>query len=126
VPNQASETNGAADDDSGGAALGARKRRRAWEVEEDAGDGAEGPNSEDEAEAKRVADQKEKAEFEERLRARDEARTRKIAEAKLSAEELAVRLYHFPCLAHSITLANSPHLPPLTYPYHRRMHGTCC
>jgi len=29
--------------------------------------------------------------FEERLRARDEAKTRKIAEAKLSKEEVAVR-----------------------------------
>ena len=41
--------------------------------------------------ARRAADQAEKEAFEERLRLRDEARTRKIAEAKLSKEELAVR-----------------------------------
>lgn len=39
---------------------------------------------------RRLADQREKEEFEERLRLKDEARTRKIAEAKLTKEELQV------------------------------------
>ena len=47
--------------------------------------------------ARRAADQAEKEAFEERLRLRDEARTRKIAEAKLSKEELAVRTLLLGC-----------------------------
>ena len=89
---QAPEANGAGNDDGGGV-RGAKKRRRTWEEGSDE-DAAGGPDSEDEAEAQRLADQREKEAFEERLRAKDEARTRKIAEAKLSAEELRVRALH--------------------------------
>ncbi|CAL8468358.1 g7898 [Coccomyxa elongata] len=66
---------------------GHKRRKRAWEEDED----ADGEDAQDEEEAKRLAeekDQKEKEEFVERLRQKDEARTRKIAEAKLSKEEL--------------------------------------
>ena len=69
---------------------GHKRRKRAWEEDED----ADGEPAQDEEEAKRLAeekDQKEKEEFVERLRQKDEARTRKLAEAKLSKEELQVR-----------------------------------
>lgn len=86
---------GAHEEDEGdtGARL-PKRRRRAWEEPED-GEG-EGSEAEAErvaaaAEAAREADLRERAEFEERLRARDEAKTRNIAEAKLSKEEVAVR-----------------------------------
>ena len=57
---------------------GSGKRRRKWEEEQNM--------TEEEIEARRVAearerDQREKAEFEERLRARDEEKTRRLAEA---------------------------------------------
>lgn len=73
--------------------VGQKRRRRAWEVDQD----AEEVNSEDDKEAKRLADQREKEEFEERLRQKDEARTRKIAEAKLSKEDLKVGEGGQPC-----------------------------
>ena len=75
-------------DDGAATGLGHKRRKRAWEedsVQED------GP---DEEEAKRLADEKdarERDEFAERLRLKDDAKTRKIAEAKLSKEELKVR-----------------------------------
>ena len=71
-----------------------KRRRRAWEEPEDGegeGSDAEAERAAAAAEAAREADLRERAEFEERLRARDEAKTRKIAEAKLSKEEVAVR-----------------------------------
>ena len=86
---------GAHEEDEGdtGARL-PKRRRRAWEEPEDGEDGgsdAEAERAAAAAEAAREADLRERAEFEERLRARDEAKTRNIAEAKLSKEEVAVR-----------------------------------
>ena len=68
-------------------ALGPKRKKRAWEEDSD-----EGPDSEDEREKQRQEDQREKEEFEQRLRDRDEAKTRKLMEAKLSAEEIEVCL----------------------------------
>ena len=67
-------------------AVGPKRKKRAWEEDSD-----EGPDSEDEREKQRQEDQREKEEFEQRLRDRDEAKTRKLMEAKLSAEEIEVR-----------------------------------
>ena len=66
-------------------ALGPKRKKRAWEEDSD-----EGPDSEEEREKQRQEDQREKEEFEQRLRDRDEAKTRKLMEAKLSAEEIEV------------------------------------
>ena len=63
----------------------AKRQRRAWEE----GSGSE-DDSEKEAERKLLKDQQEKEDFEARLKARDEAKTRKIAEARLSKEEVQV------------------------------------
>eukprot|EP00884_Botryococcus_braunii_P008381 jgi/Botrbrau1/17544/Bobra.0864s0003.1 len=62
--------------------LSHKRRKRKWEEDLDDGGG------ELDEEEERERDQREKQEFEERLKARDEAKTRKIAEAKLSKEEL--------------------------------------
>jgi hypothetical protein len=95
---QAREENGEADEVKPGQS--AKRRKRAWEESSEEEDGHD---SDAEAEAKRLADQREKEEFEERLRLKDEARTRKIAEAKLTKEELEVRtlavLAGIPCFA---------------------------
>ncbi|KAK9845793.1 hypothetical protein WJX81_002540 [Elliptochloris bilobata] len=77
--------------DEGGARL-PKRRRRAWEEPEEGeeeGADAEAERAAAAVEAAREADLRERVEFEERLRARDEAKTRKIAEAKLSKEEVA-------------------------------------
>ena len=64
----------------------AKRQKRAWE---------EGSSDEeDAAERQRAKDQEEKEEFEARLKARDEAKTRKIAEARLSKEEVQVSTMH--------------------------------
>lgn len=60
----------------------AKRQKRAWEQ----GSGSD----EDASDKERTRDQREKEEFEARLKARDEAKTRKIAEAKLSREEVEV------------------------------------
>ena len=65
---------------------GPKRKKRAWEEDSD-----EGPDSEEEREKQRQEDQREKEEFEQRLRDRDEAKTRKLMEAKLSKEEIEVR-----------------------------------
>ena len=65
---------------------GPKRKKRAWEEDSD-----EGPDSEEEREKQRQDDQREKEEFEQRLRDRDEAKTRKLMEAKLSKEEIEVR-----------------------------------
>lgn len=86
---QAAAVNGDAGDELA-VGPGHKRRKRAWEEDENADE----ENGQDEEEAKRLAeekDQREKEEFVERLRQKDEARTRKIAEAKLSKEELQVR-----------------------------------
>ena len=64
---------------------GPKRKKRAWEEDSD-----EGPDSEEEREKQRQDDQREKEEFEQRLRDRDEAKTRKLMEAKLSKEEIEV------------------------------------
>ena len=63
--------------------VGPKRKKRAWEEDSD-----EGPDSEDEREKQRQEDQRAKEEFEQRLRDRDEAKTRKLMEAKLSKEEI--------------------------------------
>lgn len=60
---------------------GAHRRKRAWED-----DGSDG-------EAERERDRIAKEEFEERLKAKDEAKTRKIAEARLSKGEMEVSVW---------------------------------
>ena len=62
-----------------GAAPARQGKKRAWES-----DGSD-------SEAERERDKQAKEEFEERLRARDEAKTRKIAEARLSKAEIEAR-----------------------------------
>lgn len=64
---------------------GPKRKRRAWEEDSD-----EGPDSEDEREKQRQEDQRQKEEFEQRLRDRDDAKTKKLMEAKLSKEEIEV------------------------------------
>lgn len=66
--------------------LSHKRKRRKWEEADEEVE----PDENEEKDAERERDQREKQEFEERLRARDEAKTRKIAEAKLSKEELEV------------------------------------
>ncbi|KAK9803173.1 hypothetical protein WJX72_009006 [[Myrmecia] bisecta] len=70
-----------------------KRRRRAWEEEdsddEEAAAQRRARAAEEAAEEARLQDQREKEEFEERLRAKDDAKTRKLAEARLSKEELA-------------------------------------
>ena len=66
-----------------------KRKKRAWEEDSD-----EGPDSEEEREQQRQEDQRAKEEFEQRLRDRDEAKTKKLMEAKLSKEEIEVH-----CLA---------------------------
>lgn len=66
--------------------LSHKRKRRKWEEAEEEVE----PDENEEKDEERERDQREKQEFEERLRARDEAKTRKIAEAKLSKEELEV------------------------------------
>ena len=86
---QAAEVNGEADDGAG-TGLGHKRRKRAWEEDSDKEDGPA------EEEAKRLAEEKdarERDEFAERLRLKDDAKTRKIAEDKLSKEELKVRKF---------------------------------
>ena len=78
-------------------AVGPKRKKRAWEEDSD-----EGPDSEDERERQRQEDQRAKEEFEQRLRDRDEAKTRKLMEAKLSKEEIEV------CPACSSPLTHSP------------------
>ena len=78
-------------------AKGPKRKKRAWEEDSD-----EGPDSEDEREKQRVEDQRAKEEFEQRLRDRDEAKTKKLMEAKLSKEEIEV------CLAFSGAMTSSP------------------
>ena len=90
---QAAEADG---ETNGTAVHPAARRKRAWEddSDEDAVAEHEAKEAEEAAAAEAAAreeDLRQRAEFEERLRARDEARTRKIAEAKLTPEELAVR-----------------------------------
>lgn len=78
-------------DDGAGTGLGHKRRKRAWEEDSDKEDGP------DEEEAKRLAEEKdarERDEFAERLRLKDDAKTRKIAEDKLSKEELKVKSSH--------------------------------
>jgi len=66
----------------------AKRGKRAWE---------EGSEGDEEAERKRMAeeererDQREKTEFAERLRLKDDEKTRKVIEAKVSKEEMEVR-----------------------------------
>lgn len=67
-------------------AKGPKRKKRAWEEDLD-----EGPDSEEERERQRAEDQRAKEEFEQRLRDRDEAKTKKLMEAKLSQEEIEVR-----------------------------------
>lgn len=75
-----------------------RKRaRRKWEQNSD--DEAEEEKQRQEEQA-REKDQLEKEEFAERLRLKDEEKTRKIMEAKISKEELEVHLR----LAHNLSL----------------------
>ncbi|PRW59127.1 pre-mRNA-splicing factor ATP-dependent RNA helicase DHX16 isoform A [Chlorella sorokiniana] len=61
-----------------------RSRKRAWEEEEEDEAGA----SERRAAEERERDRLEKEEFEQRLRERDEAKTRKLAERRIPKEEL--------------------------------------
>lgn len=60
--------------------MGKLGKKRAWESRESGSD----------SEGERERDRQAKEEFEERLKARDEARTRHIAEARLSKSELEV------------------------------------
>ena len=69
-----------------GSAVAPKRKKRAWEEDS----GGEGPDSEDERERQRQEDQRAKEDFEQRLRERDEAKTRKLMEAKLSQEEIEV------------------------------------
>ncbi|KAK9798519.1 hypothetical protein WJX73_006705 [Symbiochloris irregularis] len=61
----------------------AKRQRRAWEEGSSSSD-----DEEKQAERQRLKDQQDKEEFEARLKARDEAKTRRIAEARLSKEEV--------------------------------------
>ena len=83
---QAATENGQ-DETHAGSAAAPKRKKRAWEEDS----GGEGPDSEDERERQRQEDQQAKEEFEQRLRERDEAKTRKIMEAKLSREEIEVQ-----------------------------------
>ena len=82
---QAEEEDGT---DAGGIRT-AKRAKRAWEEGSDDDAEAERQRKEEEA---REQDQREKEEFAERLRLRDEEKTRKIMEAKISKEELEVSL----------------------------------
>ena len=68
-----------------GPAVAKQGRKRAWESRDSGSDSEE---------AERERDRQAKDEFEERLKARDEARTRHIAEARLSKSELEVSNLH--------------------------------
>ena len=64
-----------------------KRSKRAWEADSD----EEGANKkEKEEEEARERDQREKEEFAERLRLKDEEKTKKIMEAKVSKEQLEV------------------------------------
>ncbi len=78
---------GSSDSDDGAALRQAKRAKRAWEEEEEAGDLE--ARAEKLAEAARLRDQEEMRAFEERLRQRDEQRTKKVAEDsnKLSKRE---------------------------------------
>jgi hypothetical protein len=82
---QAATENGQ-DETHAGSAAAPKRKKRAWEEDS----GGEGPDSEDERERQRQEDQRAKEDFEQRLRERDEAKTRKLMEAKLSREEIEV------------------------------------
>ena len=76
--------------------LGARlpkRNKRAWEADPDELDADRKEKEEEEA---RERDQREKEEFAERLRLRDEEKTKKIMEAKVSREQLEVSAW---CMA---------------------------
>lgn len=66
-----------------------KRQKRAWEEAEGSDGEAEAERQRKEQE-EREQDQREKEEFAERLRLRDEERTRKIMQAKLSKEEIEV------------------------------------
>lgn len=83
---QAATENGREEETHAGSAAAPKRKKRAWEEDS----GGEGPDSEDERERQRQEDQRAKEEFEQRLRERDEAKTRKLMEAKLSREEIEV------------------------------------
>ena len=75
------------DEDDGGGVRVAKRGKRAWEeAPEDEGEA----EKERRAEEERERDQREKEEFAERLRLKDEEKTRKIMEAKVSKEEMEV------------------------------------
>lgn len=67
-----------------------KKSKRAWEAGSDDEDAARKEKEEEEA---RERDQREKEEFAERLRLKDEEKTRKIMEAKVSKEQMEVCLF---------------------------------
>jgi pre-mRNA-splicing factor ATP-dependent RNA helicase DHX16 len=75
------------DDEEVGGMRVAKRGKRTWE--EDSEDDAEA-RKEREEEEEREKDQREKEEFAERLRLKDEEKTRKIMEAKVSKEQMQV------------------------------------
>ena len=79
-----------AEEDEEGGGVKRRSRKRAWEED---GGGDKDQNDDTDAADKRAAEERdrdleEKAEFERRLKERDDAKTRKLAEKKVSKEDL--------------------------------------
>eukprot|EP00798_Chlamydomonas_sp_ICE-L_P001143 gene1143-3707_t len=74
------------EDDGGVQGIHAKKQKRTWEEDEEEEESAEARAAR-QAEADRERDKQEKEEFEERLRARDEKSTKKLAGEKMSKAE---------------------------------------
>lgn len=96
---QASDRDVDGEEDEGGGVRVAKRGKRTWEEgSEDEGEA----EKERRAEEERERDQREKEEFAERLRLKDEEKTRKIMEAKVSKEELEVAPLPFAFLSCSL------------------------
>ena len=86
--------------------LGARlpkRSKRGWEANAEEEDAAQKEKEEEEA---RERDQREKEEFAERLRLKDEEKTKKIMEAKVSKEQLEVTFLATVCEAQTLKRQN--------------------
>jgi len=107
------------DEEEEGGMRVAKRGKRSWE--EGSEDDAEARKEREEEEERE--DQREKEEFAERLRLKDEEKTRKIMEAKVSKEQMQVTSHPWPPLWHM------QNLPDLVL-QHQHLYGalilSCC